>query len=201
MRIIGGILRPVIALAIIISVLAGCGDKGTEPQKTAEEFTNEGWDAYQEGDYERALEAFNQAVDKDSACTEAYNGLGWANAKSNGLSAAVTNFNQCLSLYSQDMEAKAGLAFVYNAQNQYKDSADKAEEVLEASPDWSFPYDSTLDSGDLHLLLAQNYYALAEFENSLAEVKLLNSDFTADVSAPEGKAALAAEIERLKDEV
>lgn len=192
---------PNLLTILAVVVIAGCAGKGAGPEKTAEELTAEGWEVYKGQTYEEVLDLFNQAVEKNPGYPEAYNGLGWANAKLNRLSAAVTNFSQCLSLDHQNLNAKAGLAFVYNAQNRYSESVIEAKEVLEVDPGWVFPYDSTLDSGDLHLLLAQDYYAQAEFEKSLAEVRVLNGEFTAAVNTPEGRTDLAAEIERLREEV
>ncbi|MCK4416670.1 MAG: hypothetical protein KAV99_00695 [Candidatus Latescibacteria bacterium] len=190
---------PGLILVIIALSISGCGDKGAEPEKTAPELIAEGWQAYEARDYGGALSKFNEVVTKDATLADAYTGLGWTNAKLNVLSSAVTNFSQCLSLDPRNLDAKAGLAFVYNAQNEYSQSITKANEVLSIDPNWSFSHDNTLSSGDLHLLIAENYYALAEFENSLTEVRsFLNTSFAADVTTPEGRAALAAEIERLR---
>ncbi len=92
----------------------------------------------------------------------------------------------------------AGWAFVQNALKSYADSNTKASQALTQAPTWRFSHDSTLDASDLHILKAENYFLVGDFDNSLTEVKLLNPNFNADVSSSSGQADLAAEIERLK---
>ena len=67
--------------------------------------------------------------------------------------------------------------------------------------DWVFAYGLSLSSGDLYLLRAENYFLLGKFAESLVEVQRLNVTFTANLTTPDGIAALASEIERLKSEV
>jgi len=47
------------------------------------------------------------------------------------------------------------------------------------------------------LLLAVSYFALGDFHASLQQVQQLNPNFTATITTQAGRAALAAEIERL----
>ncbi|MCB0833110.1 MAG: hypothetical protein KDC45_06585, partial [Bacteroidetes bacterium] len=63
---------------------------------------------------------------------------------------------------------------------------------------WQFVHEAGLTSVDLKILLAENYFALGQFSQSLTAVQSVNVDFTADVSNTDGQAELAAEIERLK---
>jgi len=47
-------------------------------------------------------------------------------------------------------------------------------------------------------MLAECYFALFNFDDCVIQVKILNSSFTADIATYDGRAALAAEIERLR---
>ena len=175
-------------------LIFGCAEKPTEV-RTPAELLVDGWEAYEAGDYEKALDLFARAVEGDPYLEEAYCGMGWAYAKLDRLSEA----EDALKEY-QTTDAKAGLAFVYNALKRYEESIAMARDVLEESPTWHFVHGDA-DYRTLRLLIAQDLYALARFEESLAEVRLLDGSFSADVSTPEGRASLASKIERLKGEI
>ena len=85
-----------------------------------------------------------------------------------------------------------------NAQKDYTRSNQRADDALALNSNWVFTYDSSLSAADLHVLKAENYFLLGEFAESLAEVQILNPNFSADVSTNAGQAALAQEIENLK---
>jgi len=62
---------------------------------------------------------------------------------------------------------------------------------------WQFEHDSTLNYLDIRLLVAQNYFLLEDFINSLKYTQMLNPDFNCNISTNEGVMELSAEIERL----
>ena len=69
---------------------------------------------------------------------------------------------------------------------------------MRRNPQWIFIHDQTISYKDLHLIKAEGYFALGNFNESLIEVQLLNPAFTTDTNTFEGRAALAEEIERLR---
>jgi tetratricopeptide (TPR) repeat protein len=170
----------------------------TPPDENVEELVNEGWEQFKSGNYQLALETFQDAIARDNNYAEAYNGAGWASARLTNLSNAVSYFTQCISLNASLVTAHAGLAFVYNAQKEYESAINSANKALSLRSNWLFTYDESIGYKDLHLILAASYFALGNFSQSLAQVQKLNPSFTADFNTYEGKSALAEEIERLR---
>ena len=179
--------------------LSSCSSGGDEPSPpTAPELVAQGWQSYVSKDYQSALDKFTQAIGLDGGFVDAYNGAGWAQAKLNRLSNSLTSFTTGHGKDSTNLEINAGMAIVLSAQHNYAQSALHATAVITAQPGWSFSHDATLSTADLHLLLAEDYFAMANYSSSLAEVKLLNSTFDADILTVAGKTLLAQEIERLR---
>jgi tetratricopeptide (TPR) repeat protein len=166
--------------------------------KTPEQLLSEGWDAFTLKNYSLALTDFTAAIQGNTNLVDAYNGSGWTNAKLNALAASVTSFTDGLSKDTTRIAIKAGLAFVYNAQKQYQLSIDRALAVFQADPNWVFSHDLSISVSTLHILLAEDYFALANFTASYLQVQVVNPSFVADVSTRTGQSALAAEIERLR---
>ena len=199
--------RAVFLLIVLISVTLltfGCGKDKKPPgptPPTTEELTKAGWAKFEDGDYDDAIGNLNSAIETDPNYSEAYCGLGWCYAVLSNDSLSADNFEKCLSFTNPDsitLDAKAGLAFAYQAQKLDTLAIDKAKEVLTADPSWKFSHDTTCSASDLHLLLAECYFAISDFESSLAEVQILNPGFFVYVNTAVGRGALADEIERLR---
>ena len=92
----------------------------------------------------------------------------------------------------------AGWAFALNAAKEYSDSNERIDEALAEDPAWQFDFGISLDADDLVVTKAENHALLGNFDLSLVAVRTLNPSFNADVSTPDGQAALVIEIERLK---
>jgi len=169
------------------------------PAKTPEQYLAEGWQAYAGRNYQLAFGDFNSAMQGNSNLTDAFNGAGWASAKLNSLVRSVADFRNGLAKDSGNVQMKAGLSLVFNAQKLYDSSIVRAGQALAAAPNWVFTRDTSVNASDLHLLLAEDYFAQTppNFAASLAQVQVLNPSFAADVSAIAGQTALAIEIERL----
>lgn len=185
---------------LLILFIFNCGeDNGFKPpNKEAKELTDDGWQKFEYSGYQNALTKFKEAMNIDSNYAEAYSGAGWASARLTNLSDAVSYFIQCISLNSSHVDAHAGLAFVYNAKKEYQLSINSGNNALSYNAQWTFEHDQTISHHDLHLILAENYFALSNYSESLNHVSILNPLFTADIDTFEGKSALAEEIERLR---
>ncbi|MDI6765960.1 MAG: hypothetical protein QME52_03960 [Bacteroidota bacterium] len=187
---------------LIFSIIFISCDKNTEPEgKTAAQLLAEGWQAYQGKDYQLAQTRFSEALTKDANLVDAINGLGWTNAKLNKLDSAMSKFLFGLNKDTTNLEMKAGLAFVYNARKNYSSSNELALAILQSNPTWSFSKDASINFKDVQLLVAKNFFAIANYTQSLAYVKLLNPKFNEDVSTVAGQTALAKEIEILSASV
>ena len=177
--------------------IAACGSDGpTGP--SLEDLIQEGWTAFEQGDYDLASTKFTDAIAMSPVSAESYTGLGWSLFRLDNLGRAKSEFTAGSGKDNPSADLFAGWAFVQNALKSYADSNTKASQALTQAPTWRFSHDSTLDASDLHILKAENYFLIGDFDNSLTEVRLLNPNFNADVSSSGGQADLAAEIERLK---
>jgi len=181
--------------------LAGCssGDSGTTPpSQTAGDLTSKGWKAYSAKSYTTALSDFSQALALDNSYSDAYNGEGWSYARLGNPDSALTAFTAGRSRDAASADMRAGAAFVYNALKSYTLSLEQDTALLRISPSWKFSHDTAVNYLDLHLLAAENYFALENFTASLAEVQFLNPSFgNPDVNTIAGQILLAREIERL----
>ena len=193
------LLRIIVIASILCVVLESCGKGGTGPEdKTPAQLVSEGWQAFLARNYQPAVGLFGEAISKDANYVDAYNGAGWSNAKLNSLSAAINNFALGYARDPNNLEIKAGLSFVYNADKDYDQSIVLAKDVVQANPNWVFSRSPSIDVSDLRLLLAENYFAIAEFDSSYDQVYMLDSTFTADVSTIAGQTLLAQRIEKLE---
>lgn len=188
-------------ILILFLIFACDADNGTDPDLTAEELIAQGWENFESADYSAALTSFEEAISKDETIADAFNGAGWTNGRLTNLTDAVSRFSSAITLNANLTDAHAGLAFAHNAQKSYQSAINSANTAIGLESGWDFSHDETLDYKDLHLLLAESYFATLDFTSSLAQVQILNPSFTADVNTFDGRSALAAEIERLRQSV
>ena len=185
-----------LALGSVAIVLVACGG-GSPSGPTFGDLITEGWAAFQSGDYQSASDKFSEAITLKNEDAAAFTGLGWSLFRLGNLLRANAEFTGGSNALSPTADLFAGWAFVKNAQKDYTRSNQKADDALALNSNWVFTYDSSLSAADLHVLKAENYFLLGEFADSLAEVQILNPNFSADVSTNAGQAALAQEIENL----
>ncbi len=186
---------------LLLGSLAACGGKkSTEPpEKTVAEFIAEGWGKYQDGSYEAGGRSFDEALTKEPGNRSALLGRGWCRAKLGDPTGAAADLTGASADVGLRDDAEAGLAFVHLAAGAYQSAVSAAASVLSRNPAWTFSHATRPDAKSLHLLTAQAHFALGDFEEALsAVVDHLNSSFHAVISTPEGRAELAAEIERLR---
>ncbi|MDQ7054675.1 MAG: hypothetical protein Q9P14_17970 [candidate division KSB1 bacterium] len=184
-------------LALIIAFASACGKKGpTGP--SFEDLIQEGWDAFAQKDYQTASQKFTDAKAMDAKKIDAYVGLGWSLFKLGQLDQASVEFAKGASESEPTADLYAGWAFTLNAMKQYSLSNVRADQALDLAPNWQFPYGLPLAARNLHVLKAENYFLIGDFQKALQEVQILNPAFTADVNTNDGLAALAQEIETLR---
>ncbi len=117
----------------------------------------------------------------------------------NLLDNAMTEFNAGKSRDTTNVDIWAGLAFVNNAQKNYTASIADAQSVIQKNTHWFFERDTTVNISDVKVVLAEDYFSTASFDLSLAVAQSLDASFRADVSTLAGQAALAQEIETLRN--
>jgi tetratricopeptide (TPR) repeat protein len=194
-------LASVICFACLLMVLGCGGDGGGGPSDTAASLTAAGWALFEKGEYEAAITKFNQALGLDATYSDAYNGLGWSDAKLDSLGRALDSFGECLVFDNMLADAYAGCAPVYRdyeTEPAHFDSAiASAGHALSIAAAYSFSHDTSFDWHDLRLIMAQSHYGLGEFLDAYDQVIELGGT----VLDPESETFvedLAAEIEDLE---
>ncbi|MBN2414108.1 hypothetical protein JXQ31_20710 [candidate division KSB1 bacterium] len=93
-----------ISLVFLILMISGCSHKSdnipTKPE-SVESLINDGWEAFQAGDYNKAILNFEQTLKRNvdpEISINAYRGLGWTYSRIEKYSQAITNFSFVISL-------------------------------------------------------------------------------------------------------
>lgn len=177
-----------------------CKEKVNEPPPPDDNlYINQGWEAFSKREYQTALDKFTEAMRMDSSIADAYNGAGWSSGKLNLLDNAVKYFLIGKSKPNSVLDINAGLSIIYNAKKEYNLSISEAFVIFRTNPEWFFSRDTSVNKFDLRIILAENYFALGNFEISYEHVKLLNPTFNVNFRTMEGQTILAHEIERLRN--
>ncbi len=171
------------------------GGGGTIPGLSAAELNELGWEGMDAGAYLDARANFEAAVEKDSGLAEARLGLGWALAYTGAYADAEAAFEELLS-GSHATDAYAGRAAAVLAIDAAL-AISSAQTALERDAAYAFYKRPSFDYRDLHLILAEAYFDLAQYANAQNEVDVLNPENGLDPQAPDYPEALSTEIERL----
>lgn len=179
------------------------GSFRTEP--TAAQWTARGWTLFEAADYGGAQAAFEHAHSRDSLFADAWSGSGWAHLRGGEREAARLDFERCLSLDASHGDGGAGLAVALSALGEKDACADLCLSLLDTFGDsYEFEHDTTVNSVDLRILLAESYVHLLELELALEQVQVLDPGVELSPGDPETwdghpsfAAALLAEIEAL----
>ncbi len=193
----------VCALIVCIGALTmffGCGgDGGGGPTRTAASVTAEGWTLFEDSQYEDAKDKFDEALTLDDEYADAYNGLGWSNAKLDLLAESIDSFTQCISNGMTTADPYAGEAAVYrDYNNRYDDAISAANTALSKDRRYTFTHDTSFDWKDLMVILAQSCFGTKDYETANAWVDSLPGGQPQDPESID-TAELADEIERLGD--
>ncbi|MBZ0266383.1 hypothetical protein K8I28_17130 [bacterium] len=200
-------VSPIIYLLVPFMVLLviGCtdGDDPVSAEAGPIELTSDGWKAFEDTDFESALDYFNSAIKKGYDSADPYSGAGWTIfLGSSEIDAALTRWNTGLEKPGGKYDIQAGLGFAHLARNDYTAAISAHELVLGENANYIFKHRTDIDYRDLRWTIAQCFYMETEFDSSFSWVQTLNSNFTVDdVNTAEGKRLLAIEIERLGQQI
>jgi tetratricopeptide (TPR) repeat protein len=189
-------LVPFIIVLLLIMVV-GCPDFPRLGPATVER----AWSYYEDGEYEKAIIEFEDVIDAEPDNAEAYNGLGWCYGIICSLSTSIAYFDTALQLQSSLVDPYAGLAFSYADIPDDNHAVSSATELILRDALYFFGHDNDITWHDVRLVKARSLCNLGDFTSALAEVQVLNSSFTCNVSTPDGRRALLQEIERLRGSV
>lgn len=192
-------------LLIVLMLAHGCGGGGdTAPAESASSRTAEGWTLFEDGDYEGAIEKFARALTLDASYADAYNGFGWSYARLDSLSTSLNSFGEAITRTGTSavlVDSYAGSSPAYRdlltRPSHFDSAAVYASNALALDRRYIFEHDGDFDWRDLHLIMAQSFFALNDYSAANARVDSLGGNVQ-DPGSPSFVEDLAGEIERLE---
>src|SRR6266566_8694779 len=126
---------------------------GQAPNPVEQEWTDKGNAAAQEGDYERAAEAFQQAVDADPNNARSRYNLALAQQFLGDSESAIAGYRRAIDLDPQLIDAYTNLGNLYSELGLHEEALETFQQALEYDPDNDELY---LNVGDSYRI--QNLY-------------------------------------------
>ncbi len=163
--------------ALFLILVAACTNEPAPPN-SQRDWAIEGWKHWLTADYEGAETAFGNALKVDPNFAEGYGGLGWTYIREQRLEDAVVNFEKG-KLYAQQEGTPLatrqlvymGGAVAYEAMDEYTYSVEfgryMSDNLLPGGDAFDSFYDAHVTTYDLYIILALDYYGLADETNTV----------------------------------
>ena len=119
------IIALVVGLCLIVSLTA-CSSDGEKKNK-------EGLQAYEDGDYQRAAQLFQEAITSDNTNAEYYVNLGMANLEQGSYETASANFDNAIRLDPEEKKAYRGKGLLALKTGDYESAVSFFNQALEMS--------------------------------------------------------------------
>ena len=149
-----------------------------------ESITQNGWIWFAQNEMDSAAFYFNQALSQNDEYGWAFIGLGWVQLRQGELLEALSNFNNGLTFDPTILDGRVGRAAINLSFNEYDNVISDGNYVLNTDADYVFEYDETVDYRDVHIFLAQAYYAKEDFETAQAHCNILDPNNDLDPALP-----------------
>jgi len=157
---------------------------------TEEDLAGYGWVLYEQGEYQEAREWFYDAVDKDSAYADGFNGIGWCFGKLRQADSAAAYFHisqtKPFDPYDTpdlDLAQYAGLTFAYSG--MHLDSlvelygtyviVEREDLFIEPYYGWYFKHEPNINHLDIHLEIALAKFNQGDFEGCRYHLQEINN--------------------------
>ncbi len=192
-------LQRVLVAAMMLTLLlafAGCEHESDDipdgPAITIPGLIEEGWEAYNSGDYDEAVNIFSEAAYADAKSLEAYLGIGYAFTQRNELVRADQNLGNVINLSTVILtegviteedsihlcaEAYAGLAAADLASGDFQSALDNAEMCLAYLPDFDHRWIGSLDAQKVRVIMAEAYYGNDEYAEAMFVIDEITGSF------------------------
>jgi tetratricopeptide (TPR) repeat protein len=189
----------VLVAATLCGAIAGCGGgEGPGPAPvTYESKIEAGWRAFGENNYNSALSEFKAAVEMNPERVEGFDGSGWSYALLDSLEESMSSFDGAASRDTTLIDPLMGRAAAALGLSWYDYAITDASRALSKDPRFVFERRTSYDWRDLHLILAECYYATADYDSALAHSQALDPQFDPDPLAEDYLELLLLEIEAL----
>lgn len=152
--------------------------------ENVESITQNGWIWFAQNQMDSATFYFNQALLQNDEYGWALIGLGWVQLRQGELLEALSNFETGLTFEPTQLDGRVGRAAINLSFNEYDAVITDGNFVLNTDVNYVFEYDETVDYRDVHILLAQAYYAKEDFESAQAQCNILDPNNGLDLALP-----------------
>jgi tetratricopeptide (TPR) repeat protein len=142
-----------------------------EPLTTAESHFNRGYDYYQQGEYQKAIEEYNQAIALDPNYTDAYNNRGLAYTNLGLTQQAIADYSKAIELNPNYALAYYNRGVIYGNMGQYYEAIADYDQAIALDPNYT---DAYYNRGINYASLGQYHEAIADY----TEVINLDANYT-----------------------
>ena len=164
----------------VVLILFGCSENFSDndfpfdPPEQYDALIETGWEHFQNGMYQEAIDSFTGASERNAIEPEVYLGLGWSYARNLELIKGENNLQKAiafaifdsLNLAKITAESLAGVGLIKLAAGNYAECITYIDQVLEADESFSFSKDLSVNSQSLRISKAKSHYYLSEIEQS-----------------------------------
>ena len=149
-----------------------------------ESITRNGWVWFAQNQMDSATFYFDEALLQNDKYGWAFIGRGWVQLRQGELLEALSNFNTGLTFDPTILDGRVGRAAINLSFNAYDNVISDGNYVLNTDGNYVFEYDETVDYRDVHIFLAQAYYAKGDFESVQAHCNILDPNNGLDPAMP-----------------
>ena len=178
----------------VLLFLLGCGEKFSDndflfdPPEQYDALIGTGWEHFQNGMYQEAIDSFTGASERNAIEPEVYLGLGWSYARNLELIKGENNLQKAiafaifdsLDLANITAESLAGIGLIKLAAGNYVECITYIDQVLEADGSFSFSKDLSVNYQSLKISKAKSHYYLGEIEQSYLVLQDLGIELDCD---------------------
>jgi hypothetical protein len=127
------------------------------------DLTQQGWTAWEAGNYGTAGPLFEDALTFDVTYADAHNGRGWTALRQGDLTEAEQRFGSANNYNLTAQDARVGLLAVYrDAPGKLTLAMANGIAILQNDPSYVFSHDTTVDADMVRVMLSQVYFRLGE---------------------------------------
>ncbi len=178
----------------VVLILFGCSESFSDndflfdPPEQYDALIETGWEHFQNGMYQEAIDSFTGASERNAIEPEVYLGLGWSYARNLELIKGENNLQKAiafaifdsLDLANITAESLAGIGLIKLAAGNYAECITYIDQVLEADGSFSFSKDLSVNYQSLKISKAKSHYYLGEIEQSYLVLQDLGIELDCD---------------------